>query len=169
VQAGFFTKASLWKCFPLSEAASIAPPSSSPIQFWSYALPITAFYASLLAPLFLVLAIRVVALRKSARVALGDGGERTLLRRIRAHANFAEYVPYTLILMGLAESLSASVWLLHGAGAALLAGRFLHAYSVSRHREVIRHRVVAMLATFGALAIMAATCFVLSARRAFIG
>jgi uncharacterized protein len=129
-------------------------------------LPITAFYASLLAPLFLVLAVRVVASRKSARVALGDGGDRALLRRIRAHANFAEYVPFALVLMGLAESLSANFWLLHGAGVTLLAGRMLHAFSVSRQKEVIRHRVAAMLATFAALAILAATCFVLSARRA---
>jgi uncharacterized protein len=132
-------------------------------------LPITAFYASLLAPLFLVLAVRVVASRKSARVALGDGGDRALLRRIRAHANFAEYVPFALVLMGLAESLSASVWLLHGAGVALLAGRALHAFSVSNEKEVIRHRVAAMLTTFTVLAMLAATCFFLSARRAFTG
>ncbi|QGM47403.1 MAPEG family protein [Methylocystis heyeri] len=132
-------------------------------------MPITAFYASLLTPLFLVLAVRVVAVRKSARVALGDGGDRALLRRIRAHANFAEYVPLALVLMGLAESLSASAWLLHGTGVALLAGRALHAFSVSRQREDIRHRVAAMLTTFAVLAILAATCFVLSARRAFMG
>jgi uncharacterized protein len=132
-------------------------------------LPITAFYASLLAPLFLVLAVRVVASRKSARVALGDGGDRALLRRIRAHANFAEYVPFALVLMGLAESLFANFWLLHAAGVTLLAGRMLHAYSVSRQKEVIRHRVAAMLATFMVLAILAATCLVLSARRAFMG
>jgi uncharacterized protein len=132
-------------------------------------LPITAFYASLLAPLFLVLAVRVVASRKSARVALGDGGDRALLRRIRAHANFAEYVPFALVLMGLAESLSASVWLLHAAGVALLAGRALHAFSVSNAKEVIRHRVAAMLTTFTVIAILAATCFFLSARRALMG
>jgi uncharacterized membrane protein YecN with MAPEG domain len=65
-------------------------------------MPITALFAGLLAPLYIVLALRVIGSRRSARVALGDGGDPALTRRMRVHANFAEYAPFTLLLMGLA-------------------------------------------------------------------
>ena len=60
---------------------------------------ITEFYAGVLAILFFALSIRVVAVR--GRVSLGDGGDPMVLRRMRGHANFAEYVP--LILLNGAE------------------------------------------------------------------
>ncbi|HXW70069.1 MAG TPA: MAPEG family protein [Methylocella sp.] len=56
-------------------------------------MPVTALYASLLTPFFIALALRVISMRASAKVAFGDGGDRELLRRTRVHANFAEYVP----------------------------------------------------------------------------
>ena len=57
----------------------------------------------LLALFFVVLTFRVIGKRRVARISLGDGGDRGLLRRQRAHANFAEYVPLALILMICAE------------------------------------------------------------------
>ena len=63
---------------------------------------VTAFYAALLAPLFVVLSVRVILFRRGSGSTLGDGGDPVLLRRIRVQANFAEYVPLALILMGLA-------------------------------------------------------------------
>ena len=50
-------------------------------------LPITALYASLLAALVMVLAALVVAIRKGAKIGLGDAGNQALQVRIRAHAN----------------------------------------------------------------------------------
>ena len=63
----------------------------------------------------------------------GDGGDPALLERIRAHGNFAEHVPFLLLLMAGIE-LSAghhSAWL-WGAGAALLLARIAHAIGLSR-------------------------------------
>ncbi len=68
-------------------------------------MPITAFYAALLAVLFLVLSFRVIGVRRGQRVEIGDGGDKELLRRMRVHANFAEYVPLALVLLALAEVL----------------------------------------------------------------
>src|SRR5687768_10774793 len=102
---------------------------------WSRPMPITALYAGLLMPLFVVLSVRVILQRRGARVALGDGGDATLLRVMRVHANFAEYVPLTLVLIALAESLRTSGWLLHALGIALVAGRAIHAFGVSQVRE----------------------------------
>ena len=54
--------------------------------------PITALYAGLLGLLILVLAFRVVAVRRATEIGLGDGGNALLLSRIRIHGNAAEYV-----------------------------------------------------------------------------
>ena len=121
-------------------------------------MPITALYASLLAPLFLILAIRVIRVRRGTRVAVGDGGNALLARRMRVHANFAEYVPLALILMMLAESLATSPWLMHVLGVALVAGRIAHAYGVSQMQENFRFRVTGMFITFWMLGVAALAC-----------
>lgn len=112
---------------------------------------ITPVYAALLAGLFFALSVRIVRLRRRLRVAVGDGGEPELLRAIRAHGNFAEYVPLTVLLLALAESQGNPPLLLHALGLALLAGRIAHAWGISRTAEELRYRVFGMAATFTAL------------------
>jgi len=126
-------------------------------------MTITAFYASLLAVLFLVLSVRVIGWRREKRVELGHGQEPELLRRMRVHANFAEYVPFTLLLMALAESMAPPRPLLHIAGIILIAGRLIHAYGLSQTPQILRYRVLGMSLTFAALGIAALMCFTLSA------
>jgi len=113
----------------------------------------TPLYAALLAMLFAGLAIRVIGRRRAAQVSLGDGGDRQLLRRQRAHANFAEYVPLTLVLMLCAELQQAAAWYLNLVGCCLVAGRFLHAYAVSQEPEPMSLRVSGMGLTLSALLI----------------
>ncbi len=126
-------------------------------------LQITAFYAALLAILFLVLSARVIIWRQSSRVEFEHGGDLELRRRIRAHANFAEYVPLTLVVMGLAESMSPPDIVIHLCGVLLLGGRLLHAYGVWRTPPVMRTRVYGMVLTMVALGIAAFVCLALSA------
>lgn len=114
-------------------------------------MPITALYAGLLALLYVVLALRVIGVRRGARIAIGDGGDATLLRRIRVHANFAEYVPLALVLVALAESLKSDPRLLHGFGMLLILGRLVHAFGVSQAKENFTLRVTGMMATFTVL------------------
>lgn len=114
-------------------------------------MPITAVYASLLALLFMVLSVRVIGRRRVVRIGLGEGGDATLLRRVRVHANFAEYVPLCLILIGLAESLRTPALLLHGLGSLLLAARLSHAYGVSRQPETFAWRVAGVMGTLTVL------------------
>jgi uncharacterized membrane protein YecN with MAPEG domain len=131
----------------------------------AFLMPITALYASFLAPLFIALSVRVILMRRSARVAVGDGGDKELLRRMRVHGNFAEYVPFILLLMGLAEGLGLDAKLLHAAGLTLLSGRTTHAIGVSQRSENIRLRVFAMTVTFSVMAALAVACVYLSLRR----
>jgi uncharacterized protein len=120
-------------------------------------MPVTAIYASLLAFLFLLLSARVIVQRREARVEIGHGESRELLRRARVHANFAEYVPIALILLALAESMKAPLIVLHALGAALVIGRTIHAYALSRNPHILRLRVLGMsitLTTIGLLALI---------------
>jgi uncharacterized membrane protein YecN with MAPEG domain len=126
-------------------------------------LTITAFYASLLVVLFLFLSLRVIGWRRIHRIEIGDGDNRELLRRMRVHANFAEYAPFTLLLMALAESMAPPRPLLHLVGLMLVAGRLLHAYGLSQTPQILRYRVIGMQLTISALGIAALICFSLSA------
>ena len=94
---------------------------------------ITSLYAGLLALWFLALSARVVQQRSVPNgIGLGDGGDATLLRRIRGHGNFAEYTPLSLILLGLLEyGGTLPIWLLHLLGLTLLGSRILHGVALS--------------------------------------
>ena len=113
-----------------------------------YATPI---YAGILTLLFVALSFRVIGMRRSQRISLGDGGDETMLRRIRAHGNFAEYVPLTLVLMTLMELQKSPIWTVHVVGLLLIAGRMFHAIGVSTATG--NARVAGMLLTFSALII----------------
>ena len=63
----------------------------------------TAVFASILALMFIKLSLGVIALRRKNKVSLGAGGVDELERAMRAHGNFAEYVPLGLFLMGALE------------------------------------------------------------------
>jgi len=86
----------------------------------------TAFYAALLALVYLGLSGWVMGSRVSDNVLFGDGGDASLLKRVRSHANFSEYVPLALILVGLLEAGGGSHGLVQGLLLALLVGRILH-------------------------------------------
>jgi uncharacterized protein len=130
---------------------------------------LTALYAGLLAPLFIFLSFRVINHRRSAKVGLGDGKNDEMLRRMRVQANFAEYVPFALLLMALAESMQTPQWILHIAGVALLAGRLSHAYGVSQTPETFAFRIRGMIATFTVIGGLAAICFYHSVMRFVTG
>ena len=112
---------------------------------------ILPLYAALLALLFVVLSVRTLRLRHGLRIAVGDAGDERMLRAMRVHANFAEYVPLCLFLLYLLEAQGAAAWYLHVLGACLLAGRLVHAFGVSRAREKLALRVTGMAATLAVL------------------
>ena len=123
-------------------------------------LQATAFWAALLAPVCLWLSIRVIGLRRRLKVGIGTGGQPALERAMRAQANFAEYVPFALVLLALAEAGGAPVWVIHTLGATLLAGRIAHGWGITREREDFRFRVGGMVATFGVIACAAVAALI---------
>ena len=82
--------------------------------------------------LYFVLSFRVVQLRLAHKVNIGDGGHDPLHARIRAHANFAEYVPFILILMGLIEGRTGLNSTLTATGIVILLVRIAHAIGMGR-------------------------------------
>lgn len=120
-------------------------------------MPVTALYAAILTLIFVILSARVIAQRGRSRVSLGDGGDDDLVRRIRVHGNFAEYVPLALILMALAESLRVELLIVHALGVLLVAARLLHALGMGGGGRG-KYRVAGMALTFFVLAAGALLC-----------
>jgi len=112
---------------------------------------VTPFYAAFLALVFFRLSVRTIKLRRQLKIAIGAGGNPTMHRAMRVHGNFAEYVPFSLLLLFLFELQGAHFLLIHLLGACLLLGRFAHAQGVSREKEDYRYRVFGMLMTFATL------------------
>ena len=110
-------------------------------------LSIVPYYAALLALLFVALSVNVIRGRRSGKVSLGVAGNPDLERRVRVHANFAEYVPFALLLIAMAEIRGASGLLIHLLCASLLIGRAAHAWGVARAPEDFRFRVGGTAAT----------------------
>lgn len=108
---------------------------------------ITSLYAALLAALFLWLSIQVILYRRKNRISLGDSGDKGMLKRMRAQANCAEYAPFALVLMTLAELQGASAAILHLIGALLAVGRFMHGYGFSARPPIMALRVYGMILT----------------------
>lgn len=94
-------------------------------------MTITPIYAGLLAILYFVLSYRIIVMRGPGGPSLGDGGNPILLRRIRAHGNFAEYTPFILVMIAMLELGRQPGWLVHALGATLLIARLLHGYALS--------------------------------------
>jgi hypothetical protein len=63
---------------------------------------------------------------------------------MRVHANFAEYVPFALLLATFIEMQGTRAWLIHLLCLALVAGRVIHAYGVSQEHENFRLRMAGM-------------------------
>jgi uncharacterized membrane protein YecN with MAPEG domain len=125
---------------------------------------ITAFYTGLLALLLLILSALVIRERGRARVSLGDGGDDRLNRAIRAQANFAEYVPMSLLLIAMTEGLGAPALAVHALGLCLLVGRVMHAIGLMTPILPGRMRAWGTAATFvvllaGSLGLIAHTMF----------
>jgi uncharacterized membrane protein YecN with MAPEG domain len=119
---------------------------------------VTSLYAGLLALIFLALSARVVAVR--GRVSLGDGGDPEVLRRMRGHANFAEYVPLILVMMALLEYQQIAAWQLHAIGATLVFARLIHGIALSFTKKWFFGRFFGTVLTFTLLGVCGIFCVV---------
>lgn len=66
-------------------------------------LPVTLTFCGVAALINMWLAIRVGQARTREKVSIGDGGNDFVICRMRAHANYVEYTPFVLLLIGALE------------------------------------------------------------------
>jgi uncharacterized protein len=118
---------------------------------------LTLLFAGLCALMQCVLTALVIVRRVESGIGLMDGGDAVLVRRIRAHANFAETVPMTLLLMLLLELGGlAAIWLWLF-GLTLLTGRLLHVCGLLMG-GMAWGRLSGMVLTLSVLSIEAVLC-----------
>jgi len=111
-------------------------------------LIVTSIIAAVLTAVFIRLSFNVIGLRRKNKVGLGSGGNEDLERAIRAQGNFAEYVPFGLILLACLELNGAAWWLVAIPGVALIIGRLIHAIGINTPPPDFSMRVLGMKFTF---------------------
>lgn len=117
-------------------------------------IPITLTTAAACAVINLWLALRVVRGRLRGKVFLGDGGDPALLAGTRAHANFAEYAPFVLILIGAIELSGGSPFWLQVAAVVFVLARIAHPIGLTRG-GAIPLRSIGIVATWIVMALLA--------------
>ncbi len=120
---------------------------------------VTGLYAGILGVIYIGLSFMVIRKRLKNQIGVGHNKNEPLMRAIRVHANFAEYVPLALILMAIVELNSlnpfeAAPLYLHGLGITLVLARVGHAYGLTKSIGTSPGRFGGTLATFGVLIIL---------------
>ena len=124
-------------------------------------LPITLTIAAASALISVWLALRVSRLRRRLGVSVGDGGNISVATAMRAHANFSEYTPLFLILLGLIELATGSQTWLWAAAILFVLGRLAHPFGLARAGANVL-RVGGMVATWLPLLALAVFALIIS-------
>lgn len=123
-----------------------------------FQLYITSLCALAVGLIYMAQTASVIKRRRGQRIVHGDAGDKTMMKRIRGHANTAEQAPIFLILLGLVEMQSATASISLGTIAALFViGRLMHGYYFL---DTGAHHYFRM---FGMMATLLAQVFVLLA------
>ncbi len=90
------------------------------------ALVVTAIFVLLSIPMAISVGVR----RAKTGILLLHGDDDALLRLIRAHGNFIEYVPLALLALAGAEVAGTSPWLVAACGGVLILARVVHYFGL---------------------------------------
>lgn len=112
---------------------------------------ITSLYAGLLGIIYLGLTFFTIKGRFKHSVSLGYGGVNDMEKRVRMHANFAEYVPFTVLLIFLSEMGNVTAIVIHAMGATLIFGRLLHAFGLYGVSPIKNSRSIGMVLTLSVI------------------
>lgn len=93
-------------------------------------IPITLITTGILGLLFFIHSLRTINGRRLTKTNLGDGGNELMTRRIRIHANFAEYIPLLLFILFLLETNLVPKLVLVVFSITVVIGRLFHFYGL---------------------------------------
>lgn len=105
-------------------------------------------YLGLAVLLVALLALNVSRLRIAEKIANGDGGNKKIIKAVRAHMNALEHIlPYTLLLAFLyTQPVSSAIFAVLGFGFLLV--RLLHSYSMLSSMFKLRQITAALTYLF---------------------
>lgn len=119
---------------------------------------VVTLYAGILGLLYIALSFYVIRQRFKHQIPLGDGQNTDMLKAIRAHSNFIEYVLFALILIMLAEFQGTSEMIIHGLCASLVLARLMHFYGLLTKTGASIGRSGGMILTFLVIIITSVLC-----------
>ena len=111
--------------------------------------PIATLLAGIFAGMLVMLSGAVSVRRIATKTSLGQGSDDLLFRLIRAQGNFVEFAPMGLIAIFLVEIDSGGHGLVWTLAALLLAGRLIHAASMTA--GFLLGRSAGMILTYASL------------------
>lgn len=124
-------------------------------------LPIALTAAGAAALLHIWLSIRVSHVRRTRKILHGDGGDPAMLRRMRAHANYAENAPIFLVLLVLLELAMVRDEFLWAATIIFFLSRILHAFGMDSGK-LSKLRIVGVIGSWGVLLALGAWAIALT-------
>jgi len=116
-------------------------------------MEITTIFLAILALMYLALGLRVSVIRSRLGVTIGNGKDEGLIRAVRTHANFIEYVPLLVLVLWMIEYNVGTEWYVWLFGIALVTGRGLHVYGMWNAHTPDAARGAGMLLTYSLLLI----------------
>lgn len=108
-------------------------------------MPVSALYIALLVIGIVPLFVRIILLRRSRLVSIGDSGHPDLALSIRIHGNYAENAPFIFALLLALPLVGASIWLIHFVGVASLVGRIAHFLGLKNNRATAARAIGVVL------------------------
>ena len=114
-------------------------------------ISVTLIFAAIFGFMHVVFTLRVGNYRFKSKISLGDGGDRELLKRVRAQGNFIENVPIALLLILLNDLDGAEDNTLMLMGSILLVSRLTHYLTIVTVKLPWILRPLSMLGTLGTI------------------
>lgn len=113
----------------------------------------TGIWISLFIFLYIFLAYRVIMLRRGSQIGLGTGENKDLLKAVRIHGNYSEYIPLLILAISILEMRGLRTPFIHLMFAAGFLGRLMILQGISKSVGFSYGRFIGNAMTFVVLLI----------------
>lgn len=114
-------------------------------------LTISGIWFFVFSTFYVLLTLHVVRMRWVTKTGLGVGEDRRMIKAVRVHGNFAEYIPLVFIGIILMEVRGAGSTWLHSLYTAAFLGRLLITIGITKTSNFSPYRFLGNLMTYIAL------------------